>query len=145
MLTEEYKEYRVASNGGKFTVEMIDVGDEKLPLPVWSDDHRTHQEKKRQAKNNKKSRNNLYKLAEKMRNKDKDDSNNKESSNDKDNKDSNLSYSVVQKTCNILLIGLSYCRYLIDQLKNDSSVNHITQCVDINGRSIDQCVARDTC
>ena len=54
------------------------------------------------------------------------------------------SYSAVEKSCNILLIGLSYNRHLINQLLSDPNINHITQCVDVNGRSIDQCVARDT-
>ena len=48
------------------------------------------------------------------------------------------------RSYNILLIGLSYNSYVLNQLKNDIDVINISQCKDENGRIIDQCVARDT-
>ena len=45
---------------------------------------------------------------------------------------------------NILLIGLSYNSYVLNQLMTDHTITNISECKDENGRTIDQCVARDT-
>ena len=48
------------------------------------------------------------------------------------------------RLCNILLIGLSYNSYVLNQLMTDQTITNISECKDENGRTIDQCVARDT-
>lgn len=52
-------------------------------------------------------------------------------------------YLSSSKPYNVLLIGLSYSEFVIDQYKKDPAITNITMCVDCNGRKIDPCIACD--
>ena len=102
-----------------------------------------------QAKRNKNSRDKILKYAQDITGADnsevvdeEEDSNNNNSSNNNNNNQSSNYFSPEYN--NILLIGISYNRSIIEQLTTDPSISNISQCTDINGRVIDQCVARDT-
>ena len=53
-------------------------------------------------------------------------------------------YPYTSKSCNILLIGLSYHRDIVSQVTNDKIKLNMTMCVDHKGRGYNQCVIRDT-
>ena len=57
MLEEECDEYRIATNGQRFKINMVTVGDRKLPVPIWDNDKRKMSKLKIQASNNERSRN----------------------------------------------------------------------------------------
>ena len=58
-------EYRLASNGKKFTVINVKIGESELPVPLWEDDNRKPRQLKNQAKYNKRSRENVNAVAKK--------------------------------------------------------------------------------
>ena len=110
MLTEACDELRVASNGGKFRIVMINVGEgvEKLPVPVWSDDDRTQKQLKNQGKANQRSRNTLYKLAQRMNEDEGQGNAANSSSNNRSNNNSSCSYAVTKKSYNIAFKSLKH-------------------------------------
>ena len=70
--------------------------------------------------------------------------NNDSRNHDNNNQVTNYSNTLSCRSCNILLIGLSYNSFVLNQLMNDSNIGNISECKDVSGRIIDQCVARDT-
>ena len=117
------------------------------PVPVWESDKRSSEKLAIQARRNKCSRDNILQYAKDLT-KTGDDSEEVNGTGDNDNPNSNKnassSYSVSCRNVNVLLIGLSYSKFVINQFINDPTISNITQCQDKNGRYIDQCVARDT-
>ena len=166
MLEEECDEYRIATNGQRFKIKMITVGDRNLPVPIWENDKRKMSKLKIQASNNARSRNLVNVVAARkartiIKSKsptivERDDANAKgnrtiatdvtfnDSSNINSNKSSDYYSTLDCRVSNILLIGLSYSSIIRDQYLGDCNIDSITQCKDYNGRVIDQCVARDT-
>ena len=59
-------------------------------------------------------------------------------------KDNCNNYTTIIPICNILLVGLSYNRSIMEQFVNDDSFTNISMCVDDKGRQIETSVARDT-
>ena len=59
-------------------------------------------------------------------------------------KNSSYLYKPTCRSTNILLIGISYNKFVRNQYVNDSNISCISECKDENGRTIDKCVARDT-
>ena len=167
LLTNKTTSFLTASNGNKFKVDLID----QLPVPVWADDKRSKAKLCKQAKINQKSRRSFYRsFYETQHGKAKNDNslqnvppsqesfelplNNEDESDvgldtkpsplNKHNKQDVDAYSLDSKIFNILLIGISYNNFVRDQLVEDNDINHISMCVDLSGRPIEQSVARDT-
>ena len=148
LLVDECLTLRTASNGNQFTIQLVDTkNDGKLPVPVWYQDKRGPYKLGIQAKRNKNSRDKILQYAKDIGNGVNPDGTHEEgrnSSADNCNKNQSSKYFPPKLVTNILLIGMSYNRSIIDQLFNDPSISNISECTDQNGRIIDQCVARDT-
>ena len=102
-----------------------------------------------QAKRNKNSRDKILKYAKDITGADdsevvdEGEDSNKNNCSNNNNKNQSSNYFSPELT-NILLIGISYNRTIVEQFTNDRCISNISQCTDVNGRVIDQCVARDT-
>jgi len=171
LIEEECKQYRTASNGNQFIIRMVPFRDnDMLPVPVWKNDKRSNKQLKKHAKSNLRSRHTVKSAAQKLNsvatstsstscatkesniiqisslaeNTATDNSKISEIDNITKKKDSSYLYKRTCRSTNILLIGISYNKFVCNQYVNDSTISCMSECKDENGRTIDKCVARDT-
>ena len=132
-----------------------------LPVPLWEDGTQSTKNLAKQAKSNAKPRLNQSSKTSKEDEKNNaenvvmedvgsqspvGDSTHKRKGNENKyvTKSNITSYTKTIPTCNVLLIGLSYNRSIVEQYEKDDTITNISMCLDQKGRQIETSVARDT-